>query len=82
MFCVGEKAFGRVLSIDSHITGDVDLQPGANILRFHMRIPSTLCTVARHGHLTLDLGAILALADEITTILIVCSDGSFRPGSY
>ena len=78
---IGKDYFGRVLSIYRHITGEVDLKPEANILRFHIRVPSNLCTVGRHGHLALDLGAILALADEITTVLIVCSDASFRPGT-
>jgi hypothetical protein len=75
----GLQKFGQYLGILQQIIGEITQHDG--ILQFGYVVPDHLC----HNHPTkdtyLDLGAILALTDEITTVVLMCQDKTHRPGS-
>jgi hypothetical protein len=76
----GLQKFGKYLNISRQIIGEISLSDQDGILRFGYIVPDHLC----HNHPTketyLDLGAILALTDEITTVVLMCGDKDYRPG--
>jgi hypothetical protein len=76
----GLQNFGKYLNILRQIIGEISLGDQDGILRFGYVVPDHLC----HNHPTkesyLDLGAILALSDEITTVALMCGDQTYRPG--
>jgi hypothetical protein len=57
-----------------------------NKLTMEYVIPKHLCHIVRQAQASdayyLDLGAILAIADEVTTALLVCCDSDYRPGHF
>jgi hypothetical protein len=71
-------SFGKFLDITSGIIGGVNVNRG--ILEISYVVPEHLCHCHPDNVSYLDLAAILALTDEITTALIVCEDKTYRPG--
>lgn len=70
--------FGDYLGTSKHISGKMDVE--RNHIKARYIVPSHLCHENDKKGKYLDLGAVLALADEVTTVLIVCSDSDYRPG--
>ena len=71
--------FGKFLDILKFIIGEISFEKG--LLKFGYSVPSYLCHFHPSKESYLDLSSILALTDEITTILIIREDQTFRPGT-
>lgn len=71
-------AFGKYLDITRCIGGDIAIDRG--IMEIAYIVPDHLCHCHGDAESYLDLAAVLALTDEITSILIVCEDATHRPG--
>eukprot|EP00602_Paraphysomonas_sp_CaronLab_P003134 CAMPEP_0185038916 /NCGR_PEP_ID=MMETSP1103-20130426/35175_1 /TAXON_ID=36769 /ORGANISM="Paraphysomonas bandaiensis, Strain Caron Lab Isolate" /LENGTH=361 /DNA_ID=CAMNT_0027577579 /DNA_START=48 /DNA_END=1133 /DNA_ORIENTATION=+ len=74
----GLEKFGEYLSIWRNISSGITLERG--VMRFEYCVPEHLCHCHPDSGAYLDLASVLALADEITTVLVVCKDKTFRPG--
>jgi hypothetical protein len=77
----GLQKFGQYLGILQQIIGEITRQDG--IIQFGYVVPDHLChnhPSKETGGVYLDLGAILALTDEITTVVLMCEDKTHRPG--
>jgi hypothetical protein len=75
---IGKEKFGQYLNIFGSIIGETVVDQG--VMRFSYIVPEHLC----HNHLEkrsfLDLGSLLALTDEITTVHVMSEDRTYRPG--
>ena len=77
MKLAGWEAFGKYMDIFGSMKS---LTMGGGIMEMAYVVPEHLCHAHADKTPYLDLAAILALTDEITTALIACNDKTLRPG--